>query len=1009
MLELILYKDTLECEIDVGNPGSAFCPEDSKEKWTKGVAFLPDLSTSTVLSLSRDIFKFEQVDMQFTSYTHNFTLAGTDKNIEFFNNFGILNSINELALKPYRAVVKLDGTQLFGGSFYIKRYDQNSKLYTCQMLGDLAGFKDSFTGKKVSDLKYFTQFNHKWQDVSKTIVDSGEGKYYNGFDNTGTTPTTDSTIPYFYPLQDYQGLGYFHNENIQSIKNSSGAVVEKFVPFHTAFADDITAGNASKHPLMTPLDGAKLPIAFRFLPLIEAILVENGYSADLDWFKLGPDKDKWNNLFVQTPLLDLDNVVKQSLDTNSTGGIFNPIGKYNYYPVNGVKVVYREYPLVNWDNFPGQGGRYIVQEGGAYNLDMVASMYCSHKYDNINGNGSLGAENWQHMAVFKDSAGVSTEIGSYQIGHAEGLANGNGIFDARNVSGSVLNVALLKGDEIYLKLKSSFYNLNTTIVRHSISVYNFTLKVTTSEKASVYGDRFVGKYFEDIEQAKLLKEFMSLSKTLLVFPVVDDPSLVIFRPIVSLWTDHNIVQMDITDMIDRSKGFDVIAPNELIPETIQFKWAKTIDLLTSSFRTSVGEDYGAVRKVVTGVKFGNDKYDIESLFGSHITGRIPRLSDDGLNNLNSVILPMKYKGLEKFDRSDDNFSLFLRSTDGTQSSIECQDITLIGNVGSTPVEMTHYQMCHNMLIGSTANGAAVNNLVLSGGEQDINWEWSVPYSIDSSALTPAVNKGLYNQYYKPIIDAAFTVDAMIIDAGILLTPEEYGGLDLFSPVMLDGSRYRILGTRDYDLIGNKPMMIRLMKDTINMVSATLTPILATPTGLAGTYNAITDILDTSWSPVPHATNYKVTIKVDGYVVYTVDTQYTDLLYGIPQSPTGPQTASVTVIAEADGYSDSPGAISAPITIPIMPPLAIPTGLVSSWACENVDEQAVTFSWNAAAGTTYLFTALGDVDRPVVGNTVIIFRSSQGSESAVWSVKAVKGGQTSLPASNNINIPPTNVC
>jgi hypothetical protein len=333
----------------------------------------------------------------------------------------------------------------------------------------------------------------------------------------------------------------------------------------------------------------------------------------------------------------------------------------------------------------------------------------------------------------------------------------------------------------------------------------------------------------------------------------------------------------------------------------------------------------------TEIEYAGEEYSIESSFNPFLTGAIRLLTPVNDSNDSDIVIPLSFKDVNKFDKVDYSERLFLwnaAESGGVHKGLRNCTTYYMSNLGQltdTRVEVTNYPMCHNALL------VPDNNWTIDDNTLDINWESAVPFSVDGSAATVAFN--LFDTYYKGYIDALYFPDTVLIDTSVRLTPEEFADLNLYAPVILDNSRYRILNYRGYDVVDDRPVKMLLVKDNFyNPVIGTL-PKLATPTNLNIGYDTDTDTISGSWDAVPDATHYRVRIYWDGAIIQIITVTSPNFTKYKEQG----EGASIwyKVNAQAPAFQDS-----APATSPTYEVPETPGSIVSTRAFRNT--QACVF-------------------------------------------------------------------
>jgi len=788
MIELIVYNETVECrDVPTGGPVYPECGnEDGKEPvYTQTGNVSLDLSNSTVISLNKDIMELRDITKQSGEFTYDFIAPASDKNRTFFKNFGILNWVTGITYKSYRASLVKDGVTVFNGRLILVAYDQNKSEYKLRLFGNLGYLIYKLKDRKVRDLSYFDRFIHRYEGHA-TIVDSWTGDLKRGSvpDTIGECRDANGNIvacstnhkvqmnkEFLYPLQDLQGMGYFHNENIQD----NGT--EKYVPFHTPIVGDESKSDVIK----TPFDASILTPAVKLMPVIKAIFDEAGFKASLDFFR---GTENWEFLYLQLPQLKGDfRKPEDSLKAKARKTTTD-----TYYP-NG------EAMDVSFDMTPEFGNLFMHEN------KFVAPVAGDYTF----------RIHYDFARAGRDEGFGSTHMLLHNITKTERiLASPLAYVNMRRIGDDQATVTLDAGDEVM------YINRCVPVPGQiwGVTVYD-TNYFEVIDGPSVPYDlvRNIGDYFGDLTQIDLLKEWMSLSNAVIDYPDRADEGYISVKPLLNRWTDTDIVQMDITDKIDRTGKFEVRPSIELMPQTVQFSFKDSDDVLNSAYKATIGVNYGDTAKITTGMQYAGSNMVIKSKLLSPFTTGAVRLKEARDNSHDSeIVIPLAFKDVNKFDKVDDRFQLFLwngHKRNLTHDTFYIKDYAESDNIGTA----NYYPMCHNMLLKA---GKAYK---YDKDTPDSNWDYAAPYSVEP--INPAdpvtsVGNNWFDNYYRGYIDSLYSEDTVIIETGLKLTPKEFKDLNLFAPVLLDGSRYRFLSYKDYDIMGDKPMKVTLLKDTIKV-------------------------------------------------------------------------------------------------------------------------------------------------------------------------------------------------
>jgi len=748
--------------------------------------FIPELSTRTVISLNRDVLDLQDISKQSTDFTYSFIIPALPETMKFFRNFGNLNYVGRRSYISYRAELSQDGELIFAGRFVLQSYDQNKAEYTGQLFGKLSYLIYKLRDKKMKDLAYLQQFKHNYMDVENTLVGSWDGKCVrSSTDSTYVNPN----LEFFYPLIDIQGQGYYHNENVQ--QSDPGDASTKYVPWYTPFTNDTGDEN-----LLMPFNLGESPMAVKYVPLVKEILREAGFIVEMAHYEQG---NKWPNLFIQLPKLKKDD--KSKSQALSDGSLSSQLNITKHIPNTPSSNIFEEIKFDEWSpSIYIKDNRYIVPVDGAYKvriafeIDFIDNGFPSNYSDSASSRLKI-------YLVRKKKSDGTLEYTLLEDWYGEGR-------HYTPQPALPIDLSLKKDDELYIIIVNDFPNSagSDLVVKYNVVTSSF-FNIIHTPPIDSYGEHNVAEYFKDTTQLDILTEFFRLSKATILYKEINDEVTIEIKPILDQWKDNTIPQMDLTDKVDRSSKFEVRPATELMPKTIEYKWKEGKDVLSQSFKAKVGRGYGDTYSIGTGMAYAGKDYKVESkLFAPHPTGAI-NYSEHQATDFSDVIVFRAFKNVEKFDEALDSYSLFL--WDGEVRTItDTIRIQGLASAVADYMDVTYYPMAHNMLLTSD------DNYEVMSYTEDINWEWSVPYSVDSAEERPMIGNELFDQYHRKYIDALYEMDTILVDTAFRLTPREFSMLNIWAPVMLDGSRYRILNYKDYDVVGNKPVKMLLLKDNI---------------------------------------------------------------------------------------------------------------------------------------------------------------------------------------------------
>ena len=787
MVELIVYTEDIVCK-DVPTGGVLYTEcnnEDGKApEFRKTGTTSLTFGDRTVISLNKDIFDMADVTKQSGDFSYDFRLPADDTNKTFFGNFGNLNWQSGKSYSSYRATLQRDGFDIYSGRLVMISYDQQNAEYQVRLFGNLGYLKYRLDNVVVRDIAYLKRFVHRY-DGRSTIVDSWNNTLKRGVVPVGIgecrdangdpVPCTDTTQLIFdnevvYPLADHQGMGYYHNENVQDDGTN------KYVPFHTPIEGD----KAKSEAIRTPFDASRLSPAVKLVPVIKAILEEGGFKVDLaNYVGL-----TWDNLYVQLPPISTDYL------SNEDKIAFKSRLNNSYYKEGWAGATVHHYHTMA----PEYGGLFTV--GNAFVAPLDGSYTFNLAYD-FQRAGASGVGKCR-MTITNDTTKVDivTSPTLSSNGHLTGT--------------STAVITLSKGDRVYM----TSHLFDVTSNGWGITAFDHSY-IWLSDSPVVPFDlvRNVGDYFGDLSAIDLLKEFLKLSNGVIDYDDKSDENAITVKPLMDRWLDNESIQLDITDKIDRSKGFKVSPAIELMSKEIEFKFKEGNSVLDLAYIAAVGVGYGSTKKINTGMQYAGSSATIEStLFAPFTTGAVRLKEARGGSNDSELVIPLRFKDTTKFDKSDNGFQLFLwdGSLRTTQDAFAMTDFTdtLTAGVGV----QTAYPLCHNMLLSGPS-------YTYSPDTPDSNWDYAAPFSIEP--LDPAVpalpiGDNWFDNYYKGYIDALYDESTVIVKTGLLLTPKEFSELSLWSPVLLAGGTYRILSYRDYDAVGGTPMGVTLMRDNIRV-------------------------------------------------------------------------------------------------------------------------------------------------------------------------------------------------
>ena len=901
MVELNIYEYEQECVPDTTS-GRAFidCAEGTKPQIKLSNITRLDLSKNTVIGLSKDIFDMMEVTKNSDTYTYNFKLPATPHNTKFFENFGNLNWVGEAKFNSFEAGIVSDGVSIFEGKFILVSYDANIGMYEGRLVGNMIGLTVALDGKVVSTLNYLNRFNHEYTGVN-TITDSWRGMLKRGntvsvpdcYDSDETSiPCTEDTIinhnkEIMYPLSDNTGLGYWHNDSEES-------------KFWSPFSLDRHHSDV----VLSPFDASILTPAIKLIPLIENILIEAGFTPDLSYYKGA----RWDNLYINTQQPEEDVIAD-----------VKPLAKVHltqswYYKTSDS--FNKTLPIItDYGSRYTSGNVYYAATSGEYIINLTASGY--NQYNWLGGNNETYIQLKHHKA----------SDGSTELIKQHDLPDGN----ITGVVSSSFSVDLEAGDYIFLNVK--YVN---SMAKSFIYIEKSTgFEVISAPKFEITFDRSMGAYFGKLTQLDLLKEFLALTNAVITYD--EDRSTIHITPLINKWLDNSVAQMDITDKIDRNGGFKVMPATQLMPSKIEFKWANGDDVLSTSYKAGHdGTSYGATKLVKTSIINAGKSFTHESKFKGYPTGALTSYTEANRHGIDThttdLILPLNYKDVNKFNSSKSSLSLFYWDSNKMRSLLTEDRYAIVNwNQGQEIEYQGEYPMCHNLLFTRS-------DYAYEPGIMDINWEASIPFSVNGDFAPTGVNNNLFDNYYLGYIASLYEDDAVIIDTSILLTPAEFSNLNLFAPLSIDNSQYRVISYSDYDVLGNTPMKVRLIKDNINITNS-LSPLIT-----AMWYQSSEEVV-VSWTDVmiePTTTKLKWNIDGGAWTTITVDGLNTYTITGISQTYQS-QTLNIEVINSFGLSVTEPAVFSMVLT----QMLILKPSLLDATYNNATDD--ITFTWLGSAG------------------------------------------------------------
>ena len=320
--------------------------------------------------------------------------------------------------------------------------------------------------------------------------------------------------------------------------------------------------------------------------------------------------------------------------------------------------------------------------------------------------------------------------------------------------------------------------------------------------------RTPGIHFGDMTQLEMLKEFMMLSNGTITYDMLDENHIEI-SPLIDKWIDNSTVQMDITDKVDRSV-FTMSPSTELVPKVIDIRWTKGQNFLDRAYEKEIGVGYGDVKKIHTGVEKGGKNMSIKSKASPFTTSAIAYADPDDGNQMSGMVISNYIKDNNKFDATKVKMQFSLwdgvvrELKDSVDANVNYRVQDFVGTA-STPLITNKYPIFHNALLTIS------NGYELLFDTPDMNWESSVPYSINYDMFR-GIDNNLFDNYYAPYLSSV--MNTHVLDIKLRLSPIEFAGLNLYAPVFLDSVQYRILEYSDYDIMGDEATNVKLMKDDI---------------------------------------------------------------------------------------------------------------------------------------------------------------------------------------------------
>jgi len=899
-----------------------------------------DLSNETVMTLSQDIFDMTDITKTSDKFSYSFKLPATENNNRFFENFGNLNWVGNAKYKSWDAELVINGISMFRGQFVLDEYETTTRTYSGRLVGDIFKLSTQLKGKDMTQLKWLNQFDHKYTGVD-TIKLSWEGKLPIGF---GSSPT-DVVNPkkeIFYPLSDYQGVGYWHTSNDGS-------------KFYSCFGHD----HGKEDVFYKPLDGASLTPAIKFIPLVKAIFEEAGYKTDLSYYT----GERWDNLYLNTKPID-DKLKKTS----------SPLAKLRLS--NSMKVHISDSKTFTPKLDALEGSRYVrnlgyrVPTDGSYTIKYHVKGYNNYEW--------LGRGNDTYVRLMKRKTD-----GSHEKLIEKELPDGSTAYGTNFEQ----DFDLKAGEYIFIEVKFSHALRGSTFYVAQETGFE-VVKAPTFE---VYQDRKLGDYFGKFKQVDIIKEFLSLSNAVIEYQ--EDNNTIKVTPLIVKWIDNSTPQLDITDKVDISDGFVVKPATSEMPSEIEFKWKDKGDYLSESYKASNGGvGYGDTQLIATNILNAGKKFTHKSKFGNYITGAVSSRDREVRNGIESntsdLIIPMMYKDVNKFSKVNGELSLFYWNGKLRQLP-ETDFVGILNWIGGDEIGGANkYPMCHNLLFKR-------DNYTFSPGVVDINWEASIPYSINGDFAGSGINNNLFDQYYYGYLKSLYEDDTILIKTRLNLTPGEFSNLNLWAPVTLKGGRYRILKYEDYDLINNKPMKIWLMKDNI-VIHTNLKP------SVHAVWYSSTQTVDVSWvnpeiDPIHTTIKWSIdgattTKQVDGLTKYTIP--------GITQD----QERKILTITVTNDYGLSRSHSTTYELVIVSMAVLRPSELTASY---DYTTHKITFGWtnsNKAVAydlywvdhredPTHRYTKILDVTSPVE----VPMEQTKHEQQISWYVKAIASDNTTASA------------
>lgn len=736
-----------------------------------------DVPISAVIS-SEDIVDIGTSNYR---YTKTFTIPGTKKNNQVFNDFYSVIGLDFDPLLKLQCVVERGGSIIFEGFLRLNAvlFLEDKIEYEVYILTELSDLSTRLQAISLRDLDY-QDLNH--QNVYSAITKSWE---YSGT----TGGLFDGQI--VYPLIDY---GYTPDENGN-------------VPFEFCLTGGV--GSSCFTDIGNPIPEEYFKPAIQVKSVIERIFSATTYTLQSTFF----NSDYFKSIYMTTanngrvginiqssgdtqdPSTDNQNVFKVYTPTNinysyDANDLRKPIPFGSFQP-DGYDPL-GSYTLDN--DFPGPTNDDYKNY---FNVPVQGDYYFNLKFDYKNITG-LGVPCYFRIKAYKSNTPSFIDQTGTLFYQTPGAGLGaTGGFNSANVffSGN------LQADEyvsVYVEIINTAGSPNEGV---SLFGYNRTntpmFELYESPTLLGTNDVFMSYQMPNIPTLTFLNTFISMFNLVVIKD--EEEKTITIEPYVYYYRDSNRTRKDWTPKLDTSQVYRVEPLDFNLNKNIKWTYlsGKEEQLNTfweNTYNEIFGEfEYGSYSNILTGSK------ELSYPFSPSPCQTIPGGDD--------FIIPGFY------DVDDNNIHipegsnphlLFWQGNRWIYRDVDktIPDTIFIASGTGTPVEWSTYPSFSHLSRYTTGNTFS-----------DLNFKpsWDYWYSVNTG-YTPYSPYTIYTSFWKDWIENIYSPDARRLIGRFLIDPLEIKDIKLNDLVYVKDTFWRVERIVDADLVNKKLVEVYLIKE-----------------------------------------------------------------------------------------------------------------------------------------------------------------------------------------------------